>query len=146
MFMSKLKKKYRLLFVVLSPLYINFFFFTPFFHYHPSDGNSFQPENVDIHSHISEHSDGYHEHDFGQHLDDCQNHEGMHKLNTYKFISLIKSTYINQIHDLFIRKFNPPKSSQSEFRIINTFEFPDKEYWQKIAHIAANVSPPQIYS
>ena len=138
------KKKYRLLICVLFPLYVNFFFFTPFLHYHPAEEGAFNSNQVDIHSHlVNEHSD-HHHHESGPHLDDCRDHIQLYELNTYQFTSNTKSIQICCVFDFYVKNYSPPKLSIKKHNFQQQTFIPAKLHWEKFVHTASNVSPPTV--
>lgn len=137
-------KKYRKLVFILYPLYVNFFLLTPFLHYHAEE-NSLQPDKIDIHSHIlNEHDEEHSHHGSDLELDDCNNHEHVYEVNTYKFTKLTKSVSLNHITNLLTFNNIPDKPLNKKINQQILLDLPSKINWEKSVHTATNSSPPQF--
>jgi hypothetical protein len=121
---------------------VNFFFLTPFLHYHAEDENHFQPSRIDIHSHIisSHHED--HVHHEGHNLDSCDDHEELYQLNTYQFVKLTRSVELKFPPQVLTIINITSESGNNLIKLQKQFDIPDKNLKEKYVQFAANSSPP----
>ena len=138
--MVKHRKKYRSIIYLLSLFYANFFFLSPFFHYHNSDTNISHGQNNIIHSHFF--NDNPHTEDSDTHFED-ENHHSHFSQNNYIYSSansreIQSSVIIDFYTTLDYSKIELEISAIDKHPLVSY----SKAQWEKYVHSATNISPP----
>ena len=138
--MDKYRKKYRSIIYLFSLFYANFFFLSPFFHYHNSDTNVSHGQSNVIHSHFF--NDNPHTEDSDTHFED-ENHHSHFSQSNY----IYSSTKYRDIQSPVIIEFRTTLDySNIELEISSIDKHPldhdSQSQWEKYVQSATNVSPP----
>jgi len=134
------RKKYRIIIYLLSFIYANFFFLSPFFHHHHSDPDISQEQSNIVHSHLF--NENPHSEESDSHFED-ENHHSHFSQNNY-IISFTKYRDI-QPSEIIIFYSNLEYSKiDLEISALNKLPLDcfSESQWDKYVHTATNVSPP----
>lgn len=140
--MDKYRKKYRSIIYLLSLFYANFFFLSPFFHYHNSDTNISHGQSNVIHSHFFK--DNLHTEESNSHFED-ENHHSHFSQNNYIYSSTISRDIQSSV---IIDFYTTLDYSKIELEISAIDKYPlyhfSESQWEKYVQSATNVSPPLL--
>ncbi len=141
--MKKRKTIYKLTAILLTVIYLHFFFMSPFFHYH-SDEGTLENESILQHSHFASYLLNGNQVETGSHLEDSNEHEHFFKSNHINVILPGRDLLVSAVF-LFHYSVTLEPSSQEETKtqFLSVVSYPSKELWERYVHTATNTSPPK---
>ncbi|MDP2362927.1 MAG: hypothetical protein Q8M94_04055, partial [Ignavibacteria bacterium] len=142
-FMNPKTKKYRSFIYTLTPVFLIFVLFSPFFHHHHADEVIAKVDETIVHSHLlNPISDN--------HNSEETSHSSSDRANQYVFVKLNTSTANNsprllqpspQNHFCLIQYFFQNNFAKESIQNLAVEPITQLQ-WEKYVHSAANVSPP----
>lgn len=136
--------KYKILFLIISIVYLHFYFLLPLFHYHYQPENNFL-EQEKFHSHLinGEHHEHEHEHESNENdhsIEDFSNPHHLVKLNSVELKPakrIVDFRFPQQIVE-----YIPDNNTQNYSRCLIEILPECNLKWERYVRSTANISPP----